>query len=257
MQNMDLNIFSLEGKRILVTGASSGIGRSAAQLFSKLGAKLVLIARNEERLRLTLESLDGDGHSIFMFDLTQTDDIPKLIKQIRQEQGPLSGLFHCAGIEKTVSVKMLNSKYIEPVFQSSIIAALMLTKGICQKGIIDKDSASIVFMSSVAGLNGTSGRSVYSASKAAVDGAMRSLACELADRGVRVNSIAAGAVQTEMMKKMMSELPEKSLDDFDKKHLLGFGMPTDIANAAAFLLSDAAKWITGTVMVVDGGYSCQ
>lgn len=253
---MNISPMNLADKRILVTGASSGIGKAAAQLISRLEAKIVLMARNEARLQMTLESLSGEGHSIYAFDLTAVDDIPAMMKKIVLEQGMLSGFFHAAGIEMIMPVSILKRKYIDPVFDVSIKAALMLARGFCQKGVQKPGNASLVFMSSAAGLCGVAGMSIYSASKAAIDGAVRSLACELAPRSIRVNSIVAGAVQTEMHDEILKKLTEEEILEYRRKHLLGFGKPEDIAHAAAFLLSDASHWITGTTMIVDGGYSC-
>ena len=136
-------------------------------------------------------------------------------------------------------------------------SALMLVKGFCQKGVRNEtDQTSIVFMSSVASITGQKGMSLYSASRAALDGAVRSLACELAGNNIRVNSVISGAVETPMHAKLTGSLPQESIQDYENKHLLGFGQPNDIANAVLFLLSDASKWITGSSLVVDGGYSC-
>jgi NAD(P)-dependent dehydrogenase (short-subunit alcohol dehydrogenase family) len=253
---MNINPMDLSGKRILITGASSGIGRATAHLFSRLGAMVVLLARSEERLNNTLNGLEGKGHGHYMFDLAYTDDIPGLLKKVSVEQGPLSGLFHAAGIMIVKPVSIVKSKDIAAVFDSSVKATLLLSRGFFQKGVYDKAGGSLVFMSSVAGLRGKLGLSVYSASKAAVDGAVRSLAVELAPRGIRVNSIAAGGVQTEMHDQIAKNLSEEAISAYAQKHLLGFGSPEDIAQAAAFLMSDASKWITGTTMIVDGGYSC-
>lgn len=253
---MSFNPMDLTGKRILVTGASSGIGKGAAQVLSKLGAKLVLLARNKERLKATLDSLAGEGHSCYVFDLSAADEIPSLMKDIAREQGPLSGLFHSAGITFIWPVRMVKKKYIDAVFSGSIDAALMLTKGFCQKEANVEGGASIVFMSSVAGLSGAAGLSIYSASKGAVDAAMRSLAVELAPRGIRVNSIAAGGVESVMHTEHLKHFTEEQLKTYREKHLLGYGFPDDVAYAAAFLLSDASRWITGTTMIVDGGLCC-
>jgi NAD(P)-dependent dehydrogenase (short-subunit alcohol dehydrogenase family) len=253
---MPINPMNFESKRILVTGGSSGIGRATAHLLSQLGAKVVLLARNEERLQHTLAGLAGSGHSKYVFDLSSSaDEIPLLLKKIAQEQGPLAGLFHAAGISVTLPLRIVKEKHIDQVFAASIKAALMLTKGFCQASV-SATGGSIVLMSSVYGVRGNRGLSVYSASKAAVDGAVRSLAVELAGKGIRLNSIIAGAVQTEMHAEIISKLNEAGIAEYQKKHLLGFGTSEDIANAACFLLSDASKWITGTSMVVDGGYCC-
>ena len=253
---MTINPMDLSGKRILVTGASSGIGRTTSQLLARLGARVALLARDEARLQQTLDSLAGSGHSMDVFDLAAIDEIPALLKRLAKEQGPLAGLFHCAGVGTIMPVSILKGKYIDPVLDVSIKAALLLTRGFCQKGVHREGPASIVFMSSAASLRGKIGLSIYSASKAAIDGAVRSLAVELSGRRIRVNSIAAGAVQTEMHHEIVKNLDEAGISEYREKHLLGFGSPEDIAYAAAFLLSDAAKWITGTTMVVDGGYSC-
>jgi NAD(P)-dependent dehydrogenase (short-subunit alcohol dehydrogenase family) len=253
---MDTNPMDLSGKRILVTGASSGIGKAASQLFSNLGAKVVLLARNEERLQSTLESLAGEGHAKYVFDLGATDEIPGLMKKMASEQGHLSGMFHCAGITLVWPVTLLKQKYIDSVFSSSIEAALLLARGFCQKGVKDQGSTSIVFMSSVAGVRGVKGLSIYSASKAAIDGAVRSLAVELAPRGIRINSIAAAGIESVMHSAWLKNFTEEQLFIYTRKHLMGFGTAEDVSNAAAFLLSDASRWITGTTMLVDGGFSC-
>lgn len=247
--------FSLSGKTILVTGASSGLGRETSLLLSSLGAKLVLIARNEGRLNDTLSQLEGSGHASRVFDLNQLEAIPGFIKNICEQTGALSGLFHAAGIAPVLSIKAIKEKSVLAPFQTSIFASLMLAKAFCQKDVKAEKGASLVFMSSASGLTGTKGLSVYGASKAAVDGAVRSLAVELADRNIRVNSIAAGMVQTEMHEAITQDMSPEMLQDREKQHPLGFGEPIDVALAAAFLLSDASKWITGTTMVVDGGFS--
>lgn len=253
---MEFNPLSLSGKRILVTGASSGLGREASIVLSKLGATIALVARNADRLQETLSKLKGTGHRIYPFDLQLMDEITPLLKCVAGETGPLTGLFHAAGIAPVLSIKVVRERTIIPAFQTSIFASLMLAKGFCQKGVKDEScSSSLVFMSSVSGLTGTFGLSVYSASKAAVDGAVRSLAVELAGRQIRVNSIAAGMVQTEMHNTITKEMTQERLKERERQHPLGFGEPSDVALAAAYLLSDASKWITGTTMIVDGGFS--
>lgn len=251
-----LNAMDLRGSRIVVTGASSGIGRVTARILSQLGATLALVARDEVRLQQSLDRLNGGGHQKYVFDLTNANGIPKLLKEIADKQGPLTGLFHSAGILSILPVRVIKEAHIQSVLAPGLHAALMLVRGFCQKGISQSGKGSIVFMSSVAGHRGERGMSIYCADKAAIDGALRSLACELADRNIRVNSIVAGAVRTEMHEAVVNSLTEEGARTYEKHHLLGFGEPEDVGYAAAFLLSDAAKWITGTSMVVDGGFSC-
>ena len=250
---MTVNPMSLEGKKILVTGASSGIGRATSQLISRLGGTVILLARDENRLKETMESLEGEGHAFYIFDLMAVDEIPALLKKISQEQGLINGIFHAAGIITISLCSLTKEKLIDKTFGSSIKAALLLTRGFCQKGVYP-GQGSLVFMSSAASICGVAGMSIYSASKAAIDGAMRSLACELAPRGIRINSIVAGGMKIEMHEDL--NISEKEFTEYEQKHLLGLGDKEDVGHAAAFLLSDAAKWITGTGMIVDGGYSC-
>jgi NAD(P)-dependent dehydrogenase (short-subunit alcohol dehydrogenase family) len=249
--------FNLKDKRILVTGASSGIGAAAAILFAKAGAKLTVSGRHADRLKGTVVSLAGKGHSSLLLDLEDTDGIAKAIKTHCKEYGALNGMFHAAGVESIKPINIIKDKDLQSVFASSIGASLMLAKAMTLKGVKAEGSTSLVFMSSVAGAIGQPGLSAYSASKGAVDAAVRSLAAELAPKQIRVNSLVAGAVQTDMHARITKDLPEQSIKDYADKHLFGFGEPSDIACAAQYLLSDASKWVTGTSLVVDGGYTCQ
>lgn len=252
-----VNPMDLTGQRILVTGASSGIGKSTARLLSNLGAQLVLVARNQERLEQTLESLSGCGHAYQVFDLSEVDNVPPLMKRIAQSEGPLSGIFHAAGIESVRPIPLLRGKHIDDVLATSFKAAALLVRGFCQEGVRAEGMGSIVVMSSVTSTSGQYAMSVYSASKGAIDAAVRSFACELARLNVRINSIVSGAVETEMHERLIKHMSDDALNQYRAKHLLGFGQAEDIANAAAFLFSSASKWITGTTMVVDGGYTCR
>jgi NAD(P)-dependent dehydrogenase (short-subunit alcohol dehydrogenase family) len=252
-----MNIFSdtcLAGKTYLITGASSGIGLSAAQLMSFCGARLIVSGRDTSRLTLALTALDKRAtHVIEEKSLSDADDTADWVKALSQQHGALDGIFHCAGTELIRPARLTKQEHLNEVFGSSVFASFGIARASGQKGVLT-DGASVVFMSSVAGSTGQGGMTAYSAAKASIDGLVRSLACELAPRKIRANTIAAGAVHTAMHERLIKNNGEAATQHYEAAHLLGFGNPYDIANAVVFLLSDAARWITGTTMFVDGGY---
>lgn len=250
---MIFNPSMLAGQRIVVTGASSGIGRATAVLLASCGAQLIILGRDQPRLALTLAQLAGDGHLARELDLDGGDGIAEFLKEMTTGQPPLSGIFHAAGIELVRPIKLSKAQQVEHVFSSSIQSALALARGAASRGVM-RDGAALLFMSSVAAQSGQSGMAVYAAAKAAIDGMVRSLAVEMAPRGIRVNSIAAGAVHTEMHARLTHGIPEAALQAYAERHPLGFGKAEDIAQVAAFLLSDAGRWVSGATWAVDGGY---
>lgn len=249
------NPFSLEGKTILITGASSGIGAQCAIDCSKMGAKVVLLARNEERLQNTLKSMEGEGHSIISFDLNNLSLIPNIVDEIVTTIGPLDGVLHCAGISTTTPLKLVKEEMLEKYFRTNVFSAILLTKEICRMKNHKKEGASIVFLSSVAACNGESAKSTYSMTKGSLISGMRSLACEYGTKRIRFNCISPGIVITPINKNQPYLEDPDLRAKYEKKHILGFGQPTDISQACIFLLSDAAKWITGQNIIVDGGYT--
>lgn len=241
------NPYSLEGKTILITGASSGIGRRTAIECSKMGATLVITGRNQERLNDTLSSLDGEGHLTFAGDLTED----KAMEALMEQMPPLNGVFFCAGVTDTTPAKFIDDEKIERVFSINIKSPMLLTKWLVKKKKIQA-GASLVYMSSYGAEVVTPGLGIYAASKGAVNSFMRTIATELSARKVRSNSIMAMMVQTELM----DTLGSFSKEDFEKdeaKYPLGYGKPEDVAFAAIYLLSDASKWITGSIIKMDGG----
>lgn len=241
------NPYSLEGKTILITGASSGIGRRTAVECSKMGAKLVITGRNEDRLNDTLLSLEGEGHLKFAGDLTEDKAMEALMEQLP----PLNGVFFCAGVTDTTPAKFIDEEKIERVFGINIKSPMLLTKWLVKKKKIQA-SASLVYMSSYGAEVVTPGLGIYAASKGAVNSFMRTIATELSARKIRANSIMAMMVQTELMETLGSISKEDFQKD-EEKYPLGYGKPEDVAFAAIYLLSDASKWITGSIIKMDGG----
>jgi len=247
-----INPMDLSGRIIMLTGASSGLGRETAILLSQLGVCVILVGRNEEQLNKTLSLMEGDKHYIKPFDLKKVDEIPKWMKLIAAETGPLSGLVHSAGIVATLPLRGTSIKKMEEIMRVNFTSAVNLTKAIRLKDVRAK-SISIVYVSAVAGLVGTPGLCAYSASKGALISFCRSAAVELSNEGIRINTVAPGHVMTEMVEKTKNILSADHFEALVAKYPLGLGTPRDVANAVAFLLADTARWITGTTMVVDGG----
>lgn len=244
------NPFSLEGKTILVTGASSGIGKAAAIECSKAGAKVILTARNEERLKATHALLaDADNQPAWVVaDMQKDDDIEKLVDQLPV----LDGCVCNAGISINVPLAFINREKIQQVLEVNTVAPILLTRQLVKKKKIAK-SGSFVFTSSVSGNNTvTIAHEMYSASKAAITGFMRNAALDLAAKGIRCNAVHPGMINTPMIHsgKYSEDQLQKDMDNYPLRR---FGEPEEVAYAMIYLLSDAAAWITGHSLVIDGG----
>jgi NAD(P)-dependent dehydrogenase (short-subunit alcohol dehydrogenase family) len=250
-------VISLENRNILITGASSGIGRECAVVLSKIGAKVILIGRDLIRLKQTLDLLQGNNHLIYKMDVTDYNNIETIISDAVNKIGKIDGFIHCAGIEMTLPLQSMNYSKFNQLFSINTIAAFEFAKILSKKKYCNSLGASYVFISSVTGLLGVNGKIGYCSSKAALIAGGKAMAIELANKKIRVNTILPGMVDTEMFQKMKDELSKESLLDIQKRHPLGIGQPIDIASLCAFLLSDLSKWITGSDYIIDGGYSCQ
>lgn len=241
------NPFSLEGKTILVTGASSGIGKTTAIECSKMGAKLVITARNEERLNQTLSEMEGEGHVALIGDLTKDDDVKSLVSSMPE----LDGVIYNAGVGITVPLAFIKDEDLYRVFETNLFSTMKLNKALLRKKRIKK-SASLVFTSSISALFNTPGISLYGSTKAALLSYMRSCACELADRKIRVNAVLPGMIQTDLINGGTLSEDDKARD-MATYPLKRYGTPYDVAYAFIYLLSDASSWVTGTSLIVDGG----
>lgn len=249
------NPFSLEGKTILVTGASSGIGRQCAIDCSKMGAKVILVARNEERLAETLSQMEGEGHLTVAYDLTDAEGLKALVAGIVQQAGQLHGALHCAGISDTLPLKLMKTDTIDKFFRTNVYSAIELTREICSIKNVSKEGASIVFFSSIMGCVGESGKSLYSMTKGALIAAARSLACEYAKKNIRFNCISPGAILTPINANLPHMKDPERQVILESLHPLGMGKCSDISNACIYLLSNASRWVTGQNLIVDGGYT--
>lgn len=245
---------SLEGRRILITGASSGLGAVAAELMSYLGARLVLIGRDSERLNNVYKALRGNSHLAVTCDLRLQDALFTLIKSLPESWLPLNGAFHSAGVERIKPARLTKTSDVHELMASSTDSAFSLARAVATKALFC-DGASLVFMSSVSAICGTAGLSAYSASKGAIEAMSRSLAAELAPRSITVNTLVSGAIETPMHSRLVDGLNQDGLDHYRNRHPLGFGSAIDVAQLASFLLSDGGRWITGASFVIDGGYS--
>lgn len=243
---MNYNPFTLSGKKILVTGASSGIGRSIAVECSKMGANLIITGRNQQRLEETLTLMDGNNHHAIPADIANVEEIENLVRQLPT----LDGIVLNAGIVITKPAKHIKETDIDEIFKVNIISSIqMITSLFKNKKIIS--GSSIVFISSIATSKVKVGNSLYSATKGAVNSFAKVLALENASKKIRVNIIQPGFIKTSIMDKGI--ITNQQIDEYLKQYPLGLGNPNDIAFAAIYLLSDTAKWVTGSVFTIDGG----
>jgi NAD(P)-dependent dehydrogenase (short-subunit alcohol dehydrogenase family) len=251
-------MIELDQKTVLITGASSGIGRQCAITLSRLGATLVLLGRNKKRLSETISSLHNEKqHLYYIVDITEFYRLEAIINDSTTKIGKISGFIHSAGVESTIPINFIKPELYEKLFAINVISAFEIIRILSSKFYLPETGASYILLASVMGLLGQPGKTAYCSSKAALINGSKALALELAKKKIRVNCISPGIVETEMTLKMFQDLPEESINKIKEMHPLGFGNPNDIANLAAFLISDSSKWITGSNLIIDGGYSAQ
>ena len=244
------NPFSLEGKTILVTGASSGIGRETALSCARMGANVVITGRNAERLKETFDQLETSNKTQLLADMTVNEDVESLVASLP----PLDGAVLCAGNSITLPLQFGTREKFDDMFDVNFFAPIELLRLIYKKKLLQK-GASVVLIASIGGTHSfMPGNGVYGASKAALNSVMKYAAREYASRKVRVNSICPGMVDTPLIHR--GAITEEQLAEDAKRYPLGrYGRPEDIANGALYLLSDASSWLTGHDLVIDGGFS--
>jgi NAD(P)-dependent dehydrogenase (short-subunit alcohol dehydrogenase family) len=247
--------FSLANKNILVTGASSGIGASCCKIISETGANLILLGRNQIKLSQSLKQLNSGNHSYIVCDLLNISDIETSLSETLKRYGKIHGFVHSAGIDITLPLNSLRSNNYQSIFNTNVISGFEIARILSKKQFCPPEGASFIFIASVMGLVGESAKVAYSASKGALIAGCRSMALELSTKKIRINCISPAIVLTELVENLFAELPEEAIDKIKSMHPLGFGSPDDIAYACAFLLSDMTKWITGSNLIIDGGYS--
>lgn len=257
MNQNKYNPLDLDNRSCLITGAASGIGRATAIMLSRLGAKMICTDIDESGLNETAAQLEGDGHSIQVFDLRNIHDIDRWMKDICVSFGRLHGLAHAGGIPCISPVKALSLDKVRETLLINTESAFALAKAFANPRVYAGSQGSIVFVSSIMGLVGSPASVGYSLSKGAMNAMTRSLALEYSKKQIRVNAVAPGFVRTPMFEKTRMSWKKEQEDRIEELHPLGWGYPEDIANAIVFLLADTGRWITGTVLVVDGGYTAQ
>ena len=249
------NPLSIEGKTIVITGGASGIGRQCAIDFSNAGANLVLLDINEEQLEVTRGLCNPEVRCRgYRCDLTDAEILEPLVKQFAAENGLINGMLHCAGIEKTLPYNKLSVADYDRIYSVNVVGAMNLLKYITKKGVRG-ENAKYVLIASITAVVGRPGVAAYAASKGAIVSVVKTLALEMASKGMTINCISPGTILTSLMQKMMESLTEEQQAERKAGFPLGLGQPSDIANTAMFLLSDGARWITGQNIVVDGGYT--
>ncbi len=250
-----INPMDLTGKHIVVTGASSGLGRQTCITLSELGAKVSLIARNEEKLNESIAMMEGIGHVVFPFDVTKIEDIENLVKMIVEKNGKINGLVHAAGIGTVKPLSMSKYDFFLNMMNTNFFAFVEMVRIIGKKKYSD-DNCSIVALSSAGTIKVDKGKEAYVATKGALDSVAKQMALELGEsRKIRVNTIKPGWVKTDMYYGFIEEFGQERMDEILSTSFLGAAEPVDIANLLAFLLSDASKMITGQNIVIDGGWS--
>lgn len=245
------------GRWVLVSGASSGLGRAIAMQLAQHGARVILSGRDETRLRETAAMLGDAEHRLLPLDLVILSEIAPAITRLRSDTGPIYGLCHAAGVVETRPLQANTAEVVQAQLNVNLLAGLELARAVCRRDVMTAEGGSLLFVSSVYGRVGVAGQIGYCATKGAVAAAVRAMAVELARRRIRVNCVSPGLVVTQMTEHALGLLSVDHVERIKAAHPLGIGTPEDVAHAAVFLLAPTSQWITGADLAVDGGFSAQ
>ena len=246
------NPYDLTGKRYIVTGSTSGIGKATAIKLSQQGAEVCLVARNEEKINHVLDLLDGDGHKGYQMDLSEKNDFKSIFDDIVGDGHKIDGLVYSAGIAKILPVSLLNKANMEESMTTNLYSFIEMVSLLSKKKYHEKTS--IVGVSSISTLYPQKCQGIYVATKAAMNTMVTSMAMELAEKGIRINTVMPSSTNTEMLKEAFENKTEEQIKESISQQVLGLIEPEDVADIILFLLSDASRMITGRSIFADGGY---
>ena len=257
MNQIDAGAFSLEGKNVIITGASSGIGKQCAIRCSQYGANLALVGRDVKRLEETQMRLCEGKHILHSADITEYDCIRDIVSKTHYQMGPIGGFIHSAGIAFNKPIHLMDPYDYNKMNSINVVSGYEFIRQLSKKGIYDSNGSSYVLIASVMALAGVSLKTAYCSSKGAIVSDVRAMALELAKKNIRVNSISPGVIATEMVERFEAKTPKDALDNILKSQALGLGSPDSIAYGCIYLLSEASSFITGSNLIIDGGYTAQ
>ena len=253
----DIPFVDFGGRWVVLTGASSGIGRAIAVELARRSARVLLIGRKEAKLKETETQLPANVGRVVVQDLRQTDALMPLVRDHARDHGRIYGLCYCSGVVETRPLASFQATGFREMMEVNVTAGLELSRAVCRRDVMTENGGALLFIASIYGTVGMPGQMAYSATKGALQSAARSLAIELARRRIRVNTLSPGLVRTPMTDAAFSLLSKEQIHELETAHPLGTGTPEDVARAATFLLAPQNGWITGTDLVIDGGYTAK
>ena len=248
---MSLNVFSLSGKTALVTGGGTGIGLGISKALLEAGAQVVITGRREEVLQDAVAEL-GERAAYIVFDVTDKSNIPSILASINEKFGAIDILVNNAGVHLKKAAEETSDEEFERILQTNLFSVFALTRE-CARQMIQRKSGSIILIGSMAGIFGVDRVVAYGTSKSALTGLMNSLVTEYSKHDVRINTIAPGWIESPMFLNAINSDPARKEKIVNRIAMPGFGTPADIGNAAVFLSSEAARYVTGVLLPVDGG----